>query len=115
MTKEELQKIPFHFVSSLSMEDEHMLSYESEDGRLGFCDHTPKRKNGDFGRTYRHWRIDNKVYKKKEKFIEALINFNPAVVNINDKPYQNTVARLKHERDSCPKATTVEKHPKASE
>lgn len=82
MTPEELQKIPFHFVCSLAMEDEHALTYESEDGRLGYCDHTPKRKNGDFGRTYRHWRIDKKVYKKKEKFIEALRDFNPAVVNV---------------------------------
>lgn len=108
MTQEELQKIPFHFVSSLSMEDEHMLTYESEDGRLGYCDHTPKRKNGDFGRTYRHWRIGNKVYKKKEKFIEALRNFNPAVVNINDKPYQNPVARMKREQEANPSATVVD-------
>lgn len=108
MTIDELKAIPFHFVSSLAMEDKHMLSYESEDGRLGYCDHTPKRKNGGFGRTYRHWRIDNKVYKKREKFIEALAEFNPAVVNINRKPYQNTVARMKHERDAKPSATVVD-------
>lgn len=77
MTPEQLQKIPFHMVSHMSMEHEHMLTYASEDGRLGYCDHTPKRKNGDFGRTYSHYRIDNKVYKKKEKFIEALKDFNP--------------------------------------
>lgn len=57
------------FVSSLAMEDEHTLTYESEDGRLGYCDHTPKRKNGDFGKSYRHWHIDGKVYKTKEKFL----------------------------------------------
>lgn len=108
MTLEELQKIPFHFVSSLAMEDEHTLTYASEDGRLGFCDHTPKRKNGYFGRTYRHYRIDGKVYKKKEKFIEALADFNSAVVNINDKPYKNTVARMKQERDAKPSATVVD-------
>lgn len=108
MTLEELKQIPFHFVASMALEREHTLSYESEDGRLGYCDHTPKRKNGDFGRTYRHWRIDAKVYKTTEKFIEALKDFEPAVVNINDKPYQNTVARMKHERDAQPSATVVD-------
>jgi len=107
MTPEELQKIPFYFVSSLSMEDEHMLSYESEDGRLGFCDHTHKRKNGDFGRTYRHYRIDGKVYKKKEKFIEALADFNPNVMPINHRPYQNTLARMKREQEEKPSASVV--------
>lgn len=115
MTKEELQKIPFHFVCSAAWEDEHTLTYESEDGRLGYCDHTPRRKDGQFGRTRRHWHIEGKVYKTEEKFLEALADFNPRVVGIRDKPYQNTVARMKHERDSRPKATTVEMHPKASE
>lgn len=108
MTQEELKKIPFHFVCSLAMEDEHMLSYESEDGRLGYCDHTPKRKNGDFGRTYRHWRIDGKVYKNKEKFIEALADFNPNVLPINHRPYQNPVARMKREQEAKPSATVVD-------
>ena len=110
MTQEELNKVPFHFVSSLAMEDEHILSYESEDGRLGFCDHTPKRKDGTLGRTYRHWRIEDKVYKKKEKFIEALADFNPKVINIKDKPYQNTVARMKHERRNKGETIIVDIH-----
>ena len=77
MTKEQLPDIPVHFVCNADCEDEHTLTYASEDGRLGFCDHTRKRKNGDFGRTYRHYRIDNKVYKTKDKFIEAMKDFNP--------------------------------------
>lgn len=96
MTQEELSKIPFHFVCSLAMEDKHILSYESEDGRLGFCDHTRKCKNGGFGKSFRHWRIEDKVYKNKDKFIEALADFNPKVINIKDKPYKNTIARMKH-------------------
>ena len=86
MTIEELKNIPFHFVCSLSMEKEHALTYASEDGRLGFCDHTPKKKNGDFGRTYRHWRIDSKVYKTKGKFIEALADFSPNVIPLKRYP-----------------------------
>ena len=39
MTIEQLQKIPFHFVCSAAWEDEHTLTYASEDGRLGYCDH----------------------------------------------------------------------------
>lgn len=37
MTEEELSKIPFKFVSHMSMEDEHTIAYQSENGRLGFC------------------------------------------------------------------------------
>ena len=108
MTIDELKAIPFHFVCSAAWEDEHTLTYESEDGRLGFCDHTPKRKNGDFGRTYRHYRIEGKVYKTKEKFLEALKDYNPNVLPINHRPYQNTVACMKHEQEAKPNATVVD-------
>ena len=108
MTIKELEKVPFHFVCSAAWEHEHTLTYESEDGRLGYCEHTPKRKNGDFGRSYRHWHIDGKVYKTKEKFIAALAGFNPAVVHINRRPYQNVVARMKHEQGARPKADIIE-------
>ena len=108
MKADELKAIPFHFVCSAAWETEHTMTYESEDGRLGFCDHTPKRKNGDFGRTYRHYRIENKVYKTKEKFLEALKDYNPNVLPINHRPYQNTVARMKNEQEAKPKATVVD-------
>lgn len=77
MTEKELAKIPFRCVGHLALAHEHLLTYVSEDGRLGFCDHTPKRKNGTFGKSRRHYRIDNKTYKSKQKFIEALKDFNP--------------------------------------
>lgn len=108
MTIDELKVIPFYFVCSAAWEHEHTLSYESEDGRLGYCDHTPKRKNGDFGRSYRHWRIDGKVYKTKGKFLEALADFNPNVVPINLPRHQNVVARMKREQEAKPSAIVKE-------
>lgn len=77
MTWEELTKVPFHCVSTLAMEDEHCMTYASKDGRLGFCVHTRKKDEFTFGRSHRHWRIDDKVYKSKKKFIEALADFHP--------------------------------------
>ena len=35
MTIEELEKVPFHFVAHMSMEDMHTTTYESDDGRFG--------------------------------------------------------------------------------
>ena len=74
MTPEELNTIPFHFVSHMSMEHEHTTTYASEDDKLGFCDHTIY-KDGRPYRSYRHYRIGLKVYKSKKKFIEALKDF----------------------------------------
>ena len=108
MTIEELRSIPFYFSCSAAWEDEHTLTYESEDGRLGFCDHTPKRKNGKFGKSYRHWKIDGKVYKTEKKFLEALKDYNPNILPINHRPYQNVMARMKHEQEAKPKAKFVE-------
>ena len=82
MTLEELKQVKFNFVGSLALENEHRLSYATEDNRLGYCDITPKRKNGDFGRTRRHYRIDGKVYKTKEAFEEAIKEFNPKIVSM---------------------------------
>ena len=108
MTIEELKDMPFYFVAHMGLESEHMMTYKTEDGRLGFCDHTPKRKNGDFGRTYRHYRIDGKVYKTKDEFLEALKDYSPNVLPINYRPYQNTVARMKHEHEAKPLAIVVD-------
>lgn len=74
MTIEELEKIPFHFVSHLSMVDEHCTTYISEDKRFGFSDHVPftdghpdRRK-----KAYRTYMINGKVYKTMAEFLEAL-------------------------------------------
>ena len=47
MTIEELEKVPFHFVAHMSMEDMHTTTYESDDGRFGFCDHVPFKELAD--------------------------------------------------------------------
>jgi len=72
MTKEELQKVPFHMVAHISTDKMYFLTYSSDDGLLGYCDRTPKLKHGQLGKTLRHWRIGGKVYKSDEKFYEAL-------------------------------------------
>ena len=77
MTAEELEKVPFHFVSHMSMEDEHTTTYFSEDNKIGFCDHTPYRNGQPHGRRYRHYWLNVKVYKSEKKFIEALADYNP--------------------------------------
>lgn len=78
MTYNEVKKIPFHFVSHLSLEDEHRAVYADESGRLGFCDITEK-KGFEFGKSKRVYRIDNNWYESKEEFKKALkkIAFGP--------------------------------------
>ena len=75
MTAEELADIPFHMVSHLSMEGEHCSVYEDDSKRLSFCEHVSYRDGKPYGKGYRHWMLDGKVYKTKEKFIEALKEF----------------------------------------
>ena len=75
MTIDELKAIPFHFVAHMTLESEHMMSYETEDGRFGFCDHVPFKNGEPHGRAFRHYRIGLKVYKSKKKFLEALKEF----------------------------------------
>lgn len=82
MTQEEFKKIPFHFVSHLSMVDEHVVHYSDDSGRLGICRITPKKDDFTFGKSTTHYRIDNKIFKTKGKFLEALENFSFKVVPI---------------------------------
>lgn len=73
MTKEELSKIPFTFVAHLSMEHEHCTTYANADYDFGVCEHTRVKSDGlTFGRTYRHYRWGNRVYKTFPKFLEAI-------------------------------------------
>lgn len=77
MTEQDLAKIKFKFVMSMTGEYEHMLSYESVGHipTIGICIHTPVRKDGNFGREYRHYRFNGKTYKTKKKFLEAMTEF----------------------------------------
>ena len=77
MTIEELEKMPFKFHSHMSMEDEHITTYLSEDGKIGFCNHVPFKDGDPHGRSYRHYLLNGKVYKSKKKFLEAIKDFNP--------------------------------------
>ena len=54
------------------MEHEHTTSYENKQYDIGYCDHTPVRKDGTYRKGYTHYRIGKTVYKKKQKFLEAL-------------------------------------------
>ena len=72
MTIEELKKVPFRETCHMAMEGEYTTTYMSKDGRLGFCDHVPFKDGEPHGRAFRHYRIGLKVYKTKQKFIEAL-------------------------------------------
>lgn len=83
MTVEELKKIPLHFVCHLNMGDVHTTTYASEDNRIGICDHVPYKDGEPKGRTYRHWMLDGKVFKKWDKFVEALKDFK--IEDKNDK------------------------------
>lgn len=77
MTEQDLAKIKFRFVMSLSGKYEHMLSYESVDHipAIGICIHTPVRKDGNFGREYRRYQFNGKTYTTKKKFLEAMTEF----------------------------------------
>lgn len=77
MTIKELEKVKFHLLCHMSMEDEHSATYVSEDNRIGFCDYTPYKFGQPYGRTRRHYMLDGKWYKSRKKFFEALENYNP--------------------------------------
>lgn len=85
MTEQELAKIPFHFVCHMAMEDEHTRTYSDDSGRLGICVHTPKKDEWTYGKPTIHYRIDEKIYKSKKKFLEALKEFDFKVVPIKTK------------------------------
>ena len=75
MTIEEFKKIPFHFTSHLSMADEHCTTYESDNGRIKYCQCVPFKNGEPYGKGYTHYMIDGKVYKTQKKFLEALKDF----------------------------------------
>lgn len=75
MTKEELEKIPFHFASHLSLTDQYQTMYVDDSGRLAVCDITERINEFETGKTRREYRIDDKWYKTKAAFERAMQGF----------------------------------------
>ena len=71
MTIEEFDKIPFRFLSHISQESVHIANYVSEDGRFVISRITSKQGE-EFGKARIHYRIGDKWYKSRKKFLEAL-------------------------------------------
>jgi hypothetical protein len=63
--------IKLQWKSHMSLDDEHITVYASDDNRIGVCVHVIT-SDGRYGRSYRHYRIDDKVYKNEKKFINDL-------------------------------------------
>lgn len=80
MTAEELKKVPFHCVASLSLRDEHLLAYSSKDGKLGFQICTPMHDGKPKGEAYRVWRIGDKWYENYLEFLADLKDFHVAKI-----------------------------------
>ena len=77
MNIEELKNMKFHFVSHLSMIDMHITTYASDNNQLGWCDYVPFKNGEPKRRACRHYRIGTKIYKTREKFMEAIKDYNP--------------------------------------
>lgn len=81
MTKEEFEKVAFHETCHMALDREYITTYKSDDGELAFCSYVPRDKYGNVGsgKGYTHYYIKKKVYKTKEKFLEALKDYKPQI------------------------------------
>lgn len=82
MTEEELKKVSFQMVSSMSMRESHTLTYSSKDGKLGFAVLTPMRNGRQIpgAKVERAWRIENKWYENYLEFLADLKDFHTAKI-----------------------------------
>lgn len=72
MTLEELNKVPFSFVSHMSGEHEHCSTYTNKEYGFAMCTHTKCLEGISYGRTITHYLYKDKVYKSLRKFLEAI-------------------------------------------
>lgn len=72
MTREEINNIPFKWQSHTAGAYEHTMFYSAEykGHQFALCDHQPYKNGVPYGRNYRHYAVDGKVFKTKEKFYE---------------------------------------------
>lgn len=74
MTLFQLQNLPWRFQSSLAMKHEHATTYAAKigDKPIRKCEHTIKKADGTFGRSYTHYLFDGKVFKSHSKVLGAI-------------------------------------------
>lgn len=72
MTLEELNKVPFSFVSHMSGEHKHTSTYINKEYGFAMCTHTKCIEGITYGRTITHYLYNDKVYKSLRKFLEAI-------------------------------------------
>lgn len=73
MTHEELYKLPFRWVSHMSLATEHLAVYKAETpkGSIVMQTHTHKRKNGEFGKSSRVYVFRGKEYKTIDELLKG--------------------------------------------
>ena len=59
-------------VSHMALEDEYVAVYVNEKHGLSFCRRTKRKDEYTLGRSYTHYKIGSKVYKRKKAFLEAI-------------------------------------------
>jgi len=74
MTEEQFYNQKWHKRCHINMANECSSTWQTEDGRFAICDHTTKKDEFTYGRTYRHYQIEGKTYKSRKKFLEAIKN-----------------------------------------
>ena len=72
MTHAEFHKLPFHLVSHISLDTEHLAAYKAETpkGDIVVQTYTRKRKNGEFGKGSRVYVFRGKEYKTIDELLK---------------------------------------------
>lgn len=72
MTHEELYKLPFRWVSHISLATEHSIAYKTETpkGDIVICTCTRKLKNGEYGKVKRTYIFRDKEYKTIDELLK---------------------------------------------
>lgn len=72
MTLEELNKVPFSFVSHMSGEHEHTSTYTNKEYGFDMCTHTKCIEGIAYGCTITHYLYNDKEYESLREFLEAI-------------------------------------------
>lgn len=76
MTKEELEKIPLHFVAHINMENQHQIVYASDNGEIGTANIQPYRGGRPYGKCRKSYRLKSRWYDKYDEFLEAIKDYH---------------------------------------